>query len=69
MLPTYTFSDIKNIIRAFEVAELALLNDLIQEEIECYPSYESRAILRMIMLRKKALSRNEVQLEYLLGYN
>jgi len=69
MLPTYTFSDIKNIIRSFEIAELTLLNDLIQEEIDCYPAYESRAILRMVMLRKKAPGRNEVQLEYLLGYN
>ena len=69
MLPTYSFSEIKNIIRSFDLAEIELLNELIQEEIDCYPAYESRAILRLILLQKKAISRNEIQLEYLLAYN
>lgn len=69
MLPTYSFSDIKNIIRSFDLTEIELLNNLVQEEIVCYPAYESRAILRLILVQKKAISRNEVQLEYLLAYN
>lgn len=69
MLPTYSFSDIKGIIRAFDVAELALLTELIQEEISCYPGYESRAILRLIALQQKSVSRNELQLDYFLAYN
>lgn len=69
MLPTYSFSEIKGIIRSFDVEDIAILTDLIQEEILCYSSYESRAIFKMIMLRKKALIINEVQLGYLLAYN
>jgi hypothetical protein len=69
MLPTYSFSEIKNIIRSFDLTEIELLNDLVHEEIDCYVTYESRAIFRLILVQKKAISRNEVQLEYLLAYN
>lgn len=69
MLPTYTFSEVKNFIRSLDIADVAILNGLIEEEIECYARYESKAIFKLIMLHKKAIAQNEVRFEFLLAYN
>lgn len=69
MLPTYNFSEIKNLVRSFNMEESKIFTELVQEEIDCYPSYESKAIFRMILLHKKAITHNEIHFEYLLAYN
>ena len=69
MLPTYNYSEIRNLIRSFNLDELVILNELVMEEIDCYPLYESKAIFIMILLQRKAIIQNEVHLEYLLAYN
>ena len=69
MLPTYNYSEIRNLIRSFNLDELVILNELVMEELDCYPLYESKAIFKMILLQRKAIIQNEVHLEYLLAYN
>ena len=69
MLPPYNFFEIKNLVRSFNMEESIILTDLVQEEIDRNPSYESRAIFRMIMLHKKAITQNEIHIGYLLAYN
>ena len=69
MIPTYSVYEIKNLVRSFDIAETNILDELVSEEASGYAPYELRAIARMIALRKKAISHNEVKLEFLLAYN
>ncbi len=69
MLPTYIFAEIKNLLRYINLHESDILTELVQEEIDRYPVYESKAIFKMILLQKKAITQNEVHVEYLLAYN
>lgn len=69
MLPTYNFSEIKSLVKKINLHETHILTELVQEEIDRYPTYESRAIFRMILLHKKAIAQNEIHFEYLLAYN
>lgn len=69
MLPTYNFAEIKNLLRNINLLESDILTELVQEEIDRYPAYESKAIFKMILLQKKGISQNEVHVEYLLAYN
>ena len=69
MLPTYNFSEIKSLVKKINLHETNILTELVQEEIDRYPTYESRAIFRMILLHKKAIAQNEIHFEYLLAYN
>lgn len=69
MLPTYNFSEVKRLIKSFNFDETVILTELVEEEIDCYPWYESKAIFKMILLHRNAISQNEVHLEYLLAYN
>lgn len=69
MLPTYNFAEIKNLLRNINLQESDILTELVQEEIDRYPKYESKAIFKMILLHKKAIAQNEIHFEYLLAYN
>ncbi|MCY7421131.1 MAG: hypothetical protein LH478_05230 [Chitinophagaceae bacterium] len=69
MLPTYNFSEVKNLVRSFNLDETVILTELIEEEIDRYAWYESKAIFKIILLHRKAISQNEVHFEYLLAYN
>lgn len=50
-------------------SEMDLLLEVCAEEADRYPSYELVAINRMVVVSKKKLTQNEVQLEYLLSFN
>ena len=58
MLPTYNFSEVKSLIRSFNLDETVILTDLVEEEIDRYPWYESKAIFKMILLHRKGISQN-----------
>lgn len=69
MLPTYNFTEIKNLLRNINLHESDILTELVQEEIDRYQAYESKAIFKMILLQKQAITQNEIHFEYLLAYN
>jgi len=69
MTPTYSFSEIKLLIKSLDESSVTVLHDLIEEEKECYTQFELRALYRFVHLKNKSLVLNEVRLEYLLSYN
>ncbi len=69
MQPTYSFSEIKSLIRSLDHSTLPVLSQLIEEERSGYPPYEIKALFKFIFLRSRYLTRNEVKFEYLLSFN
>jgi hypothetical protein len=66
---TYSFDEIKTLIRSLDFSSVAILEELVEEEKECYDGYELRAFNRFLQLKNKQLVRNELKFEYLLSYN
>lgn len=69
MEPTYSFSEVKSLIRSLDLSTLKVLQQLIEDEKTCYPSYELKALQKFISLQNKHLIQNEVKFEYLLSFN
>ena len=69
MQATYSFPEIKSLIRSLDYSSVNILEELIEEEKECYSQPELRALHRFLQLKNKQFIRNEVQFEYLLSFN
>ena len=69
MKPTYSFIEIKQMLPSLDAAELDLLLEVSFDEKDRFTSFEFRAIYRMIMISKKKLAQNAVQMDYLLFFN
>lgn len=69
MEPTYTFSEIKSLVKSLDYSSVSILEELIWEELEGYSFYERRALARMLELKDKVFVLNEVNAEFLLSYN
>lgn len=69
MQATYSFSEIKSLIRSLDHSSITILEELIEEEKDSYSSYEQTALRRFLQLKNKQYVRNEVKLEYLLSFN
>jgi hypothetical protein len=60
MLPTYTFTELKNYIRSSdEPNEIASLAFVVNEEISIFLWYEQRALLRMLLIKTAKLVQHE----------
>jgi hypothetical protein len=69
MHPTYSFTEIKSLIRSLDHSSADLLIELIEEEQERFSRPEIRAFQRFLQLKNKQIVRNEVKFEYLLSFN
>lgn len=69
MHPTYTFSEIKDLVRNIDIQSIDVLLELIEEEKELYSFYELRALHRFINIKSKELLSSELKFEYLLSFN
>lgn len=69
MQPTYSFTEIKSLIRTLDVADIFILEEIVEEERECFSELQLKAFHRFMRLKNKALVRNELRFEYLLSYN
>jgi hypothetical protein len=69
MEPTYSFTEVKSLISSLDLSTLKVLQQLVEEEKNCYPSYELKALRKFIQLVHKHLTQNEVKFEYLLSFN
>ena len=69
MQATYPFPEIKELVRSLDFSSLHLLEELVDDEKECFSSVELRAIERFLKVRKKQFVKNEVKLEFLLSFN
>lgn len=69
MQPTYTFHEIKALIRNLDDDAIIVLGDLIEDEKERFSAFELRALHRFIKLASKEVVQNAVKAEYLLSYN
>jgi hypothetical protein len=69
MTPTYSFSEIKTLVKTLDDSSVFILQDLIEDEKECFSFYELRALHRFLLVKNKSMVANEVNLEFLLSYN
>ncbi|MCW3107917.1 MAG: hypothetical protein JWQ09_2423 [Segetibacter sp.] len=69
MQATYSFPEIKSLIRSLDYSSVNILEELVEEEKECFSMHELRALHRFMQLKNKQLIRNEVKFEYLLSFN
>lgn len=69
MQPTYSVSEIKSLIRTLDASAITILQQLIEEEKECYSGIERKALDRFIYFRNRYLARNAVKAEFLLSFN
>ncbi len=69
MQPTYSFSEIKSLVRSLDLSTLTILQQLIEEEKTGYQPVEIKALYKFISLRNRYLTRNAVKFEYLLSFN
>lgn len=69
MIPTYSVSEVKALLRVLDLSQVSILEEVCNEEAARFTSIELTAIYRMIRTTKKRLSLNELQLEYLLSFN
>jgi hypothetical protein len=69
MQPTYSVSEIKSLIRSLDSAAITILQQLIEEEKECYSGSELKALDRFVYFRNRYLARNAVKAEFLLSFN
>lgn len=69
MESTYSFSEIKVLIRSLDDLTLNVLEELIEEEKECFSLAELRAFNRFKQIKYKQLPHNEVKWEYFLSFN
>jgi hypothetical protein len=69
MQATYSFPEIKSLIRSLDYASVNLLEEIVEEEKECFSIPEIRALQRFQQLKNKQFARNQVRLDYLLSFN
>jgi hypothetical protein len=69
MRPTYSFQEIKSLIRTLDFSSITILEELVEEEKELYQPCELRAFNRFMNLKNKMLVVNEVKAEFLLSFN
>ena len=69
MQATYSFDEIKSLIRSLDFSSVYILEELVKEEKECFSAHELRAFNRFMQLKNKQFVRNEVRFEYLLSFN
>ncbi|MDQ6814082.1 MAG: hypothetical protein M3040_10105 [Bacteroidota bacterium] len=69
MQATYSFPEIKSLIRSLDFSSLSLLQELVEDEKECFSSFELRAIERFLKVKNRQFVKNEVKLEFLLSFN
>jgi hypothetical protein len=69
MQATYSFPEIKSLVRSLDYQSVTILKELIEEEKECFSHFELRAINRFMLLKNKQWVENEVKVEYLLSFN
>jgi len=69
MQATYSFPEIKSLIRSLDHTSVNILAELVEEEKECFSAYELKALHKFLQLKNKQLVRNEVKVEYLLSFN
>ncbi len=69
MQATYSFPEIKSLIRSLDYASVNLLEEIVEEEKECFSMPEIRALQRFQQLKHKHFARNQVKLDYLLSFN
>ncbi len=69
MQPTYSFSEIKSLVKLLDYSSSSILEELIEEEKQFFSYYEMRALHRFLQVKNKCLIQNEVKAEYLLSFN
>ena len=69
MQATYSFPEIKSMVRSLDCSAINILEELIEEEKECFSAPELRALHRFLYLKNKHAVGNEVRFEYLLSFN
>lgn len=69
MQATYSFPEIKSLVRSLDYSCVNILEELVEEEKECFLPCELRAIHRFMQLKNKPFIRNQVKSEYLLSFN
>ncbi|MCW3113977.1 MAG: hypothetical protein JWR18_2373 [Segetibacter sp.] len=69
MEATYSFPEIKSLIRSLDYSSINILEELVEEEKECFSPVELKALYKFLQLKNKAFVRNEVNSEYLLSFN
>ncbi len=69
MRPTYSFSEIKSLIRSLDAVSTKILSELIEDERDCFTDCEWRALQRFIKLKQAGLVHNQVKCDYLLSFN
>ena len=69
MEPTYSFKEIKSLIRTLDFTSFTILEELVEEERDSYSEPELRALTRFRQLKNKQLVMNEVNAEFLLSFN
>jgi hypothetical protein len=69
MQPTYSVSEVKSLIRSLDSSAIVILQQLIEEEKECYSTIELKALDRLVYFRTRYLTGNAVRAEFLLSFN
>jgi len=69
MQATYSFPEIKSLIRSLDYSSINILEELVEEEKECFSMHELKALHKFLQLKNKQFVRNEVKVEYLLSFN
>jgi hypothetical protein len=69
MQSTYSFPEVKSLVRSLDFSSLNLLKELVEEERECFSTFELRAIERFLKVKNRQFVKNEVKLDFLLSFN
>ena len=69
MHPTYSVSEIKQLIRSLDSFSLIVLQELVEDEKNSFADFELKAISKFISLKMKEIAGNEVKVEFLLSFN
>ncbi|GEO09651.1 hypothetical protein [Segetibacter aerophilus] len=69
MQATYSFPEIKSLVRSLDNSSINILKELIEEEKDFFSLPELRAINRFIQIKNRQIVGNEVKFDYLLSFN
>jgi hypothetical protein len=69
MQATYSFPEIKSLVRSLDYSSINILKELIEEEKDFFSLPELRAIDRFIQIKNRQIVGNEVKFDYLLSFN
>jgi hypothetical protein len=69
MRPTYSVAEIKLLIKDLDISSVNILNELVEEEKECFSACELKAIYKFIELKNKEFVSSQVKVEFLLSFN